>query len=195
MRRFASFIVMSVFAGALVLAQTPRPAQPTPPAQPAMPPAPPPAPAPHPPLAPQPARAPATPAGPSAPAPAERPQAMPSSSYQNVKMDVTFTDSQAGEGAPAKRTVTVMALDARSGRVRSNSPGGTINVDAGPTIRPDGRIMVNLTLVYTSMTPSASLDESLTVILSDGKPLLVTQSANPQSDRKVTVEVTATVLK
>jgi hypothetical protein len=33
------------------------------------------------------------------------------------------------------------------------------------------------------------------IYLTDGKPLLISQSADPKGDRKVTVEVTATVVK
>jgi hypothetical protein len=39
------------------------------------------------------------------------------------------------------------------------------------------------------------LDQSLTVALQSGLPLVVTQAADAVSDRKVTVEVKATVLK
>ena len=41
----------------------------------------------------------------------------------------------------------------------------------------------------------ATLNESVTLLLESGKGLAVTQSADPMSDRKVSVEVTATVLK
>jgi hypothetical protein len=41
----------------------------------------------------------------------------------------------------------------------------------------------------------AEIHESLSVVLQDGKPLLVSQSADPTTDRKVTVELMATVLK
>jgi hypothetical protein len=39
------------------------------------------------------------------------------------------------------------------------------------------------------------INEMLTVLLQCGKPLIVTQAADPSVDRKVAVEVTATVLK
>ena len=39
------------------------------------------------------------------------------------------------------------------------------------------------------------LNQSLTVVLQSGKPMLISQAADPTSDRKVTVEVKATVLK
>jgi hypothetical protein len=41
----------------------------------------------------------------------------------------------------------------------------------------------------------ASLNENITLILESGKPTIVSQAADPTSDRKITVEVTATILK
>jgi hypothetical protein len=39
------------------------------------------------------------------------------------------------------------------------------------------------------------MNQSVTVLLESGKPLVITQAADPVSDRKVTVEVKATVLR
>ncbi len=44
-------------------------------------------------------------------------------------------------------------------------------------------------------TRSPRLNESITVVLQDGKMLMVSQSADPGSDRKVTAELMATILK
>jgi hypothetical protein len=41
----------------------------------------------------------------------------------------------------------------------------------------------------------AGINQSQTVILQSGKPLIVAQAADPVSDRKVIVEVKATILK
>ena len=43
--------------------------------------------------------------------------------------------------------------------------------------------------------PQPPLQESVTALLDDGKTLLVSQSADPASDRKVRVELKATILK
>jgi hypothetical protein len=40
-----------------------------------------------------------------------------------------------------------------------------------------------------------AISETLNIIVDDGKPLVVAQSADPVSDRKVTIEVRATILK
>jgi hypothetical protein len=99
-----------------------------------------------------------------------------------------------------------------------------LNVDAAVMIHQGGLITVRVTFEYTpAQAPSiinpqnreqidairaqqaerglsptsqpAELHESLSVVLQDGKALLVSQSADPTTDRKVTVEVMATILK
>ncbi len=100
-----------------------------------------------------------------------------------------------------------------------------LNVDAATTIHQGGLISVRITFEYTPAQVSmlagnagtreqmealraeqvekglsprsqpAELHESLSVVLQDGKTLLVSQSADPTTDRKVTVEVMATILK
>jgi hypothetical protein len=82
----------------------------------------------------------------------------------------------------------------------------TINVDARPVILPKepNRISLSLGLEYIPRTEGrqeetapgmASWKESLGLILESGKPMVVSQAADPTSDRKITVEVTATILK
>lgn len=82
----------------------------------------------------------------------------------------------------------------------------TINVDARPAIvlKEPNKIMVSFGLEYFPRSASpqeemepgmASLNERLALILESGKPLIVSQAADPTSDRKITVEVTATILR
>jgi hypothetical protein len=81
----------------------------------------------------------------------------------------------------------------------------TLNVDAVATAQRGDRVEVQLTFEYRpapqappagqrGMRP-ATLNESLHIMLKTGQPLVVSQSADPATDRKVTVELTATVLK
>jgi hypothetical protein len=82
----------------------------------------------------------------------------------------------------------------------------TINVDARPAIilKEPNKIMVSFGLEYSPRSRSepeemepgmASINERLGLILESGKPLIVSQAADPTSDRKITVEVTATILR
>ena len=127
----------------------------------------------------------------------------------NVRVDVSLREQ--GESAEAlNKAVTVTTNSGRWGRVRTSSisPGiGTLplNVDVQPFVLGDGRILLSVTLEYSiaeGNTAQAAgsrrwskLNESVTVVLHDGKPLAITQSADPDSNRSVSLEVTATILK
>ena len=169
------------------------------------------------PAPPPPPAAPPPPATPQPPAPPGRggPQKGP-----NVRVEVTIKDQQPSAPVVTK-TVSVVVASGEQGRVRTmaekREPGAhsPLFVDAYPWIEEHGRVVLRLALEYRntgsmskpigaentarseSETPPVqiSVNESLTVVLEDGKPMLVTQSADPLTDRKVTVEVKATVLK
>jgi hypothetical protein len=82
----------------------------------------------------------------------------------------------------------------------------TINVDAHPAIlyKEPNKVLVTFGLEYFPKTAGgaeemepgmASINERLGLILESGKTVIVSQAADPTSDRKITVEVTATILK
>ena len=136
---------------------------------------------------------------------------------QNVRVELTITDSAGGQtaGPPAKKTVSMLIADGLNGRIRSSnyvmipntSPQAiSINVDTTAKVRAEGRIQLSLTFEYqpeVSMpepgqprtSARASISESMSVLVLDGKPTLISQSADPASDRRVNIEVTATVVK
>ncbi|HEX5070728.1 MAG TPA: hypothetical protein VFV78_10995 [Vicinamibacterales bacterium] len=133
--------------------------------------------------------------------PGERGEPTPAASWQNVRLDVKISDTVNPDGG---KTVTFVCVDGHSGQVRSQSGDGLINIDARPTVRGDGRILVQLTIEYrpeltaqqTQQSGSsrvAGFSESLSVVVTDGKPMVASQSADPKSDRKVSVEITAAV--
>ena len=128
----------------------------------------------------------------------------------NVKVELVITD-QRGAGAPVKKTVSVIVGDEREGSIRSQSrtPNGSgvqLNVDAYPSILSDVKIRMNLRIFYDlpvgegrsgnpNDVPPTQIQESVNLILENGTPMVVTQSADPMIDRQVTVEVKATILK
>ena len=183
---FAAFVL----AASQVFAQTtPRPAQPAPTAPPA-------------PAAPPSVSAPAPPPPPPAPpAPPAVRQAI------NVKVDLSITEDGGG-GPPIKKNVSAVAGDGYNGSVREMAtvppPANFIplNLDAYPTILSTGKIRLQCSVQYQSSQsrepgnrPSTDIKQNFVVILESGKPLVVTQATDPITDRKVTVEVTATILK
>jgi hypothetical protein len=132
------------------------------------------------------------PAAPSEQAAPARPPEPPGQPV-NIKFDLTLTD-QTGTGEAAKKTVSLLVLDRQTGYVRSSATSERtgpmrINVDARPQILPSGNIRVTLSLEYQAIT------QQLTVVVESGKPIVLTQTADPLSDRKVTVEMRATILK
>jgi len=122
----------------------------------------------------------------------------------NIRIEVTIAD-HFGSGEPARKSVSLVVADRASGAIRNaGSPRGIINVDAHPVVIGATSIRLTLSLEYnprinaTSDQPSrefSSLSEQLTVVLESGKPLVVSQAADPTSDRKVAVEVRATIAK
>jgi hypothetical protein len=127
----------------------------------------------------------------------------------NVHIEITISD-QAGGGAADKKVVSLLAADQTMGRVRANAHaqqanvgfvGTELNVDARPLVMDNDRILLELTLEYSPLRSSpvtqqpTNLNESISVILINGKPLTISQAADPVSDRRMTVEVKATVLK
>lgn len=129
----------------------------------------------------------------------------------NVQIEFNLAD-QLGTQAPEKKTVSMIVSSGNWGKIRSGADVVQIgeppyrvvlNIDARPLVSADGQIQLELTLVYEPVKaegearrPRASgINQSQTVILQSGKPLVVSQAADPVTDRKVLVEVKATVLK
>jgi hypothetical protein len=159
----------------------------------------------------------APPAAPAAPAPpaktaAVAPPAKPGQ-LVNMKIDFTITD-QSKERSGAKRTVSLIVADRENGQVRSEPDSiqgmGSyqLNVDAHPTL-VGNKIRLGFSLQYSApidgedekptgrgvVPRRTNLRESLSLILDDGKSLVVAQSAEPNTDRIVTLEVKASILK
>lgn len=141
----------------------------------------------------------------------------------NTRIELTITDSR-GDGPPITKAVSIMTADRAWGRIRTQGEirgnGGMrypviLNVDARPWMLRDNRARVELTIEYRPAdevsvaangravaTPrndpdnvSPNINESLAVILDDGKSVLISQSADPVTDRKVKVEVKFSVIK
>jgi hypothetical protein len=119
----------------------------------------------------------------------------------NVQIELTITEHQGG-AAGEKRVVSMIVADAAFGRIRSTaSQDVKLNIDATPTMLDNDRIALELTIEYIPITPEgaarrpAGLLEMLTVILQNGKPLQISQAADPTIDRRITAEVRASVMK
>lgn len=161
----------------------------------------------------------------SAPRPPAHRRGMPAppmlSEGPNVKVEATIRDQQPGHPVVTK-VVSVVVASGEQGRVRTTAQGSglpvptPLNVDVHPLTSGAGRILLRISLEYGARgerpeeppvrqgevrvgppVPASHtmINESIAVVLEDGKPLTVTQSADPVTARTVTVEVKATVLK
>jgi hypothetical protein len=152
-----------------------------------------------------------------------RPSAKPAESAQpvNVRIELTILD-QSGSGEPAKKVVTMHVADRTNGFVRTSGRvltkegwrDVTINVDARPRIlsTKEGAIQIDLNFEYRPISsatapgaiPGSQAEasasqtgaiERISTILESGKPLLISQAADPSSDRRISVEMKATILR
>jgi hypothetical protein len=209
MRRPTSLLILTLLVAAPAMAQTtPTPQPPrgmlTPPAM---------APTPMPPQATTPPATAPTPG--QTPAPRPAPPRAPSigapsgtqvPAATNIRLDLVITDTFTG--TPVKKSVSLLLLTGNSGMIRTSNTGtgnlAVLNVDAIAAGYLNGQIPTRITFEYSPAPQtegplagrrSPTLNESITVVLQDGKPLMISQSADPATDRKVTAELTATILK
>ena len=136
----------------------------------------------------------------------------------NVRLEITITD-QRGNAAPIVKTVTKTVADRSSIRIRTGADVQTklgfrpvvLNIDSYPAIiptspgsnTPSNKLRVDLTIEYrpvageadTEKSTTPTINESLRIILEDGKSMVISESADPATDRKVKVEAKATILK
>lgn len=136
----------------------------------------------------------------------------------NIRVEVTLTQQSPDE---LEKTVTLVAADGQPGMLRTvvefpRVPGAEsagleqapLGVDVMPRILDTGKIRVRLSVNYNVPRPGqgtepakgatqarAMLSETLTVLLDDGKPQLVSQSADALGSRSVGLTVKASVLK
>lgn len=140
---------------------------------------------------------------------------------KNIQVEITIID-QGGSQPPLKKTLTVIAADNGSGSIRStvtvamprHPPGPDpknftyeelpLNVDIRPQVtenknRIRARMILNYQTFYAAQANNMPAVKSVVtmdqhVMLDNGKPMVVSQSADATTDRKVSVELKATIL-
>ena len=149
---------------------------------------------------------PATPTPPPREQPATPP--LPPPAAVNVRIDVTVID----EGGPQtlRESVSLTTTDRQETSSRSEAQVGNnvsptiLNVDATPQVSglPTGKIRLRVSLDYLPKLienqPLGSRTRTrlaFTVVLDDGKSMVASNISDPATDRRVRVEVAATILK
>ena len=143
------------------------------------------------------------------PAPTPAPRPRPAGQPLNVKLELTITD-QLGSAAPVQKIVSLLVADSESGMIRSEGvlPGyGAVqlHVDGEVMMISETKIRVRIGLNYDLIDPKAEsaarqsqrtqIRESLNAVLENGKATVISQSADPVTDRKVTVEAKAIIVR
>ena len=135
-----------------------------------------------------------------APSKAQEPQPARSAAQSaNIRIDLTITD-QRTDGLGTPKTMTLVLEDRQSGRLRTGRGNAMLNLDVRPEIVREGRVRLLVSLEFAPQDApdrptQPPLSASLTALVDDGKSLVMTQSADPTSDRKVRIEVKATIAR
>jgi hypothetical protein len=138
--------------------------------------------------------------------------AKPAGQLVNIRIDVKITDER-GSQTPVAKVVSLTVADGGMAFIRSTAeaPFGAktenlrvipLHVDATPRIE-GSKVRLKLSLEYNAVDvggeprqyPKMEIRENLSLVLENEKPLLVAESPDPLSDRRVNVEVKATILK
>jgi hypothetical protein len=132
----------------------------------------------------------------------------------NVKIDLSISDHR-GDAPPERKQVSMIVSETAWGKIRTHAdtrppsnvsgPSMTValNVDARPFLTTSGHVQLELVVNYNPLDETdkvglvrpTELNQSMTVVLQSGKPLIVAQAADPITDRRMIVEVVATILK
>lgn len=124
-----------------------------------------------------------------------KPASAPARAAQPVNIQIDLTLTEEGEGAATPKAVTMLVADGELGRIRTGTGVVALNVDARPSIVQDGLIRVMFSLQYGTGPATGQISQSLNTLLTSGKPLVVSHSADPRSNRRVRAELTATILR
>jgi len=111
-----------------------------------------------------------------------------------------------GAPVPPPRTVTSQGADGKpqTTTTPSSAPTISLNVDVNqPTIYEDGRIRALVVIEYQPYVPAAMartpepavVRANSMIVFENGKKMMLLQAADPMSDRRTTIEVTATVVR
>jgi hypothetical protein len=176
------------------------------------------------PQAPQPPTSTVQPAAPNSPPPPPGPPRREGQPI-NVKVELSITEEGGGTTSSRKTVSAVIGdgfngyVRANGFSANPNAPSFDrvvpLNLDAYPVILSNGKIRLTCTIQYLAgaaqyvagaapapREPASQnqpgrtdIKENIVLILESGKPLVVSQAADPVSDREVTVEVKATILR
>jgi hypothetical protein len=156
---------------------------------------------------PQPAPAPATakpaPQAPPAQVPAPAPVPNPFAEHgEAINIGYEIRIREEGGAQPVVKTVSMTGTLHEVSLIRANQgTNNPLNVDVNPTLIRDAKVHTKLGIEYTPL-PTAGpnggafrVRQNVSIWLESGKPMVISQSSDPASDRRLIVEVTATIIR
>ncbi len=121
----------------------------------------------------------------------------------NIRLDVAIIEE--GGSKPVTKTRTLTVAEGSQSFLRltptNNIP---MNLDGYAAMEKDGKIRAMMTIDYRPPRPSGLKDEdastqsvrqSFTVLAENGRKLVVSETSDPFLDRRLRIELTATILK
>ena len=121
----------------------------------------------------------------------------------NIRLDVAIIEE--GGSKPVTKTMTLTVAEGSQSFLRltptNNIP---MNLDGYAAMEKDGKIRAMMTIDYRPPRPSGLKDEdastqsvrqSFTVLAENGRKLVVSETSDPFLDRRLRIELTATILK
>lgn len=156
---------------------------------------------------------PAPPSATGAPAVTQTAETPTAVSMTNVRLDLTITDQTTENASPVKKAISMLLAERGNGRVRSSgivhaNPSAvpyqvSLNADAFIERVESERIRLQITVEYAPVGAEGAgagqrgspLNQSVIVVLTNGKPTVIVQAADPLTDRKVTLEATAAIVR
>jgi hypothetical protein len=147
--------------------------------------------------------------GQAEPAAAPRPIALdplPNDPLRNepINMRYEITIREEGGAQPGVKTLTMTGTLYELSTVRSTSDlRSPLNVDVNPTALNGSKVRTKIGIEYTAPGAETAgttampliVRQTIHVWLDSGKSMVVSQTADPRSDRRLTIEVTATVIR
>jgi hypothetical protein len=129
----------------------------------------------------------------------------------NVQVDVTVSD-QVGTAGPVVRTISATAADGERSSVRSETNVKTatgfqrisLALDVKPRVAGPNKVRAEIGLNTDAVTtegaakdvtaiPASRVTQS--VVLESGRTVVLSQTTDPLTDRRTTIEVKATILR
>jgi hypothetical protein len=123
-----------------------------------------------------------------------------------VRFEITITDTAGGK--PVTKTLAVTVSDANgNGSIRSTGVGSTVanpiplNVDVRNVMwQSDSVVRASVNVEYQAYIQGAEPQPGIVTatansVFLDGRRTQILQAADPTSDRRTTIDVTATIMK